>query len=162
LCVSDAGRVVVDVEDDAERCCDVAVVGLACGWVMHGVDFQVEALVVDGVFGTLVPVELLCFLRGRSAELGSVAGHEAHCFCKGRHVVSGAIVHFGHGRAGKVFVCIGESVAATILVHVCRDVDWRLAGLSAFIGVGRCINIRPVVSIELVVKSCRLDLACKN
>lgn len=156
LGVGDAGRVVGDVEDDAERGGDEVAVGLAGGGLVHGVDLEVEAHVVDGVLGALVPVELLrLVLRGR-ADAGGLGRGEAHGFRERRHVVGGAVLHDGRGRARQVLVRLHEGVRVRFPLDAGRrDVDRRLSCLSALVHNTvrcHCVDIGPVQSVELLIK----------
>lgn len=59
LLLGDPGGLVVHVEQDRQSPLPVVVVGLArVGGRVDGDEFEVHAQVVDGVFGTGVPVEL--------------------------------------------------------------------------------------------------------
>lgn len=153
LGVGDAGRVLVDVEDDAERGGDEVAVGLPGGGLVDGVDLEVEAHVVDGVLGALVPVELLCLVLGGRADFCGVGRGEAHGLGGGGDVVGGAVVDLGRGRAGQVLVRLREGVGVLLPRDgLRRDVDRRLPCFSAFVRRRRGIEVRPVQSVEFVIK----------
>jgi len=132
--VFDIIGVVVDGENDAKRCsnpCPVSGVipSKRTVRVMHGVDFQVETHVIDGVFRTLVPVELLSFPSLRGVQFFvALSRREPHSWFKCAHVVGCTVLFYRCGISGQICVCFCETVATLVPSGVCWKVYRWLSG----------------------------------